>query len=183
MPISLSGARHRAKQGFRPTIRGLLVSAVAIAAGSAVAVIAASGSYAKWNGQGSITSTVVTAGTLGLTVNNASSVALSGASWSTLLPGDVVSQQVTLKNTGNVPGVVTVSTTGSFGSLLVNVQKGACGATIVGTSSTVSPTNIGVFSGAETSLVCIQVTLPSGVANGVQGASMSFTTTFTATTQ
>jgi Camelysin metallo-endopeptidase len=175
-------ARHRA-HGFRPTIRGMLISTVAIAAGSALAVFAAGGSYAKWNSGGAITSTVITAGSLGLTVNNAATVALSGASWSTLLPGDVVSQQVSLKNTGTVPGVVTVSTTGSFGTLLVHAKKGACGATITGTSSTVSPTNIGVFAGGEVSVVCLQVTLPSSVANGVQGSSMNFTTTFTATTQ
>lgn len=159
----------------------MLVSASAIAGASFLAVIAAGGSYALWNGAADITGTTVSAGSTGLTVNDASSYPLGGVPWSSLLPGDIVSQEVTVKNTGTVPGTVTASTAGSFTPLVVHVKKGACGATITGTASTVSPTDIGVFAGGEGSIVCLQVTLPATVANSAQGTSQSFLVTFTLT--
>lgn len=157
-------------------------AAAAIAGASIIAVCAAGGTYALWNGQRSIPSATIQTGTVGLTVNNAPSAVVDGTAWSKLLPGDVVSQQVTLKNTGNVPGTVTASTTGALGPLLVHLKKGACTSTIVGTSSTVLPTNLGVFVGTESSLVCLQVTMPVSAPANVQSTSQSFTVTFTSTT-
>jgi predicted ribosomally synthesized peptide with SipW-like signal peptide len=160
----------------------MLASASAIAGASVVAVIAAGGTYALWSDARAVPGATIQAGTLGLTVNGVSSYALSGAAWSKLLPGDVVSQQVTLKNTGNVPGTITAGTHGSFAPLLVHIKKGTCGAAIGGTSSTVSPTNLGILAAGEASVVCIQVTMPSTAAASVQGAAQSFSVDFTSTT-
>lgn len=181
-----SRARHRAEPASRITKRGLLASASAIAGASIIAVIAAGGTYALWDGASGISAATVHSGTTGLTVNNVASYPLSGAVWSKLLPGDVVSQQVTVKNTGNVPGTVSAVTSGSYSPLLVHVAKGNCpvapSGPITGASSTVAPTNLGVFAADEAATVCLQVTMPSTVVDGVQGASQSFTVTFTSTT-
>lgn len=178
-----SRARHRAEPASFVTIRGLLASASAIAGASLVAVVAAGGTYALWDGAAGISPTTVHSGSTGLTVNNVASYPLSGTAWSKLLPGDVVSQQVTVKNTGNVPGTVSALTTGSFTPLLVHVAKAACtGTPITGTSSTTTPTNLGVFAAGEAATVCLQVTMPAGAADTVQGTSQSFTVTFTSTT-
>lgn len=174
--------RHRATTAPRPVIRGMLASTAAIAGASVIAAFAAGGTYALWNGARSIPNATITTGTMGLTVNGASSAAVDGTAWAKLLPGDVVSQQVTVKNTGNVSGIVTAVTTGGFGPLLVHLKKGACGATISGASSTVSPTNLGVFTASEQSLVCVQVTMPASAPSGAQGTNQSFTITFTSTT-
>lgn len=181
-----SRARHRAEPKSHITIRGLLASTSAIAGASIVAVIAAGGTYALWDGGSNVSAATVHSGTTGLTVNNVASYPLSGATWLKLLPGDVVSQQATVKNTGNVPGTVSAITSGSYSPLLVHVAKGNCpvapAGPITGTSSTVVPTNLGVFTAGEAATVCLQVTMPATAVDGVQGASQDFTVTFTSTT-
>jgi Camelysin metallo-endopeptidase len=171
--------RHRVAKPRKRMVRGMLASATAIAGASIIAALAAGGTYALWNGERSIPSATITSGTLGLTVNGGSSGVLDGTAWSKLLPGDIVSQEVTVKNTGDVAGTVSATTTGGFSPLLVHVKKGACGATIVGTSSTVSPTSLGAFLPSEQSLVCVQVTMPATAPAGTQGTSQAFTITFT----
>lgn len=171
--------RHRAMPAHRPGIGGMLASASAIAGASLLAALAAGGTTALWNGERPIPDATVQAGTLGLAVDGAASAVVDGTAWSGLLPGDVVSQQLTLENTGNVPETVLAATSGAFGPLLVHLAKGACGTTIGGVSSTVAPTNLGAFAAAEQSVVCLQVTMPASAPAGAQGASQSFTVTFT----
>jgi hypothetical protein len=162
-------------------IGGMLASASAIAGASLVAVLAAGGTYALWSGERPLPEASIRTGPLGLTVNGAATATVDGTAWSRLLPGDIVSQQVTIKNVGTVPETVTVSTTGGYGPLLVHAAKGACGATITGTSSTVSPTTLGEFAAAEQSVVCLQDTMPGSAPAGAQGTSQSFTITFATT--
>ena len=180
MSTKNSGARHRASTVKRPTIKGMLASASAIAGASVIAVCAAGGTYALWNGEQSIPEASVTSGTTGLTVNGQLTAPIDGLAWSKMLPGDVISQQVTVKNTGNVPGVVTASTTGG-GPLVVHLKKNACSGTISGTSSTLSSVTLGTFNASESSIVCVQVTMPANAPAGAQGANQSFTVTFTTT--
>lgn len=175
-------ARHRAYSTLRISPGGMLAYTSAIAGASIVAVIATGGTYAMWNDSASLNGGTIQSGSLSLTVNDVASYALSGAAWSKLLPGDVVSQEVTVKNTGTVPGTVSAQTSGSFDPLLVHVKKGSCSGTIGGMSSTVSPTDLGVFAAGEASVVCLQVTMPTDAANTAQGTSQTFTVTFTSTT-
>lgn len=176
-------ARHRAAAQRRPMIGGMLASVAAIAGASVIAAGAAGGTFALWNGQQPITSATIQTGTMGLTVNGGPTAAVDGTAWAGLLPGDVVWQEITLKNTGNVSGTVTASTTGAFSPLLVHLKKGSCDSTVIGgASSTVSPTNLGVFTATEQSIVCLQVTMPATAAASVQGTNQSFTVTFTSTT-
>lgn len=190
MPKHLSGPRHRidSKTTRRAavTVGGMLASSSAIAGASIVAVIAAGGTYAMWNDSVNLNAGTIESGSTGLTVNDVASYTVDSAVWSKLLPGDVVSRQVMVKNTGTVPGVVSAATSGSFDPLLVHVAKGTCPVSpagpISGPSSTMAiPTNLGVFAVGEASIVCLQVTMPANAAN-VQGANQNFTVTFTSTT-
>lgn len=174
-------ARHRAPAQRARRIGGMLASTAAVAGASIIAVCAAGGTYALWSGQKPIASATIQTGTMGLTVDGGASAVVDGTAWSNLLPGDVVLQEVTLQNTGNVPDTVSASTTGAFGPLLVHLRKGACAAIIVGTSSTDSPTDLGVFAVGESTLVCIQVTMPATAPANVQSTNQSFTVTFTST--
>ena len=180
MALNPAGARHRASRDA--VLKGLLMSVLAVMMAIWAAMFFIGGSFAYWNDSVTINPGTVTSGTTQLKVNGGSTVALSGTTWSTMLPGDVVSQQVTLQNVGDVSTTVTALTTGSFGSLLVHTKKGACSTTITGTSSTVSPTTLGTFIAGESSAACIQVTLPTTALNSDQGTSQSFTVTFTGTT-
>lgn len=182
MPQHLSGPRHRAQPARRValTVGGMLASSSAIAGASIVAVIAAGGSYAMLTSSAPLPGGTVRSGSLDLTVNDVASYPLAGTTWSKLLPGDVVQQSVVVKNTGTVPGTVSASTIDAE-PLLVHVKKGACPTTITGASSTVSPTNLGVFAAGEASTVCVQVTLPATVAGSAQGSNQNFTVAFTST--
>src|SRR5690554_5708050 len=105
-----SGGRrpHRAGRGLA---KALLASASAIAAGVLVAVLAAGGSYALWVDEASISAGTVVSATIGLTIDEQPSVQLADSSWSNLLPGEYVSQAVTLKNTGSIPVRLDMTTT------------------------------------------------------------------------
>lgn len=186
MPRNLFASRHPAvsKVSRRAaiTIGGMLASSAAIAGAGIVAIMAAGGTYAMWNTSAKLDAGTIESGSVGLTVNGLSSYALDGTAWSHLLPGDVVSQEVTVTNTGTVAGTVTASTSGSVGPLVVHVAKGACGAPLGGPGSTVSPSDLGVFSAGEASVVCLQVTMPADAANTAQGSSQAFSVAFTSTT-
>ncbi|GAA3740447.1 hypothetical protein GCM10022239_15170 [Leifsonia bigeumensis] len=191
MPRNSCEPRHRAHQ--KPvrrtaiTVGGMLASSAAIAGASIVAVVAAGGTYAMWTSAATMSGGTISSASVDLTVNNQSSYALGGAAWSKLLPGDVVSQEVTLENTGTAASTVTAETSGPFGALLVHLARGGCpappAAPIAGPSSTVSPTDLGVFAAGEASVVCLQTTMPAGVADTVQGTGQDFTITFTAATE
>ncbi len=180
MAFNLAGPRHRDRR--HAVLTSLLLSAIAVVVAIAVALGLSAGSFAFWNDAVPVDAGVLTSGTTQLTINSGATVALSGTTWSTMLPGDVVSQQVTLQNVGNVSTAVTALTTGSFGSLLVHTKKGACSTVIAGTSTTVSPTTLGTYTGGESAVACIQVTLPTTALDSQQGTSQSFTVTFTGTT-
>lgn len=183
MPHHMPAPRHRASASSRigVAIGGILSTVAAIAGASILGVLTAGSSYAMVTSSAALPGGTIRSGSLSLTVNDVAGYALSGAAWSRLLPGDTVQQQITLTNTGTVPGTVTALTTGGYGPLLVHVAKGACTTTIPGASSTVSPTNLGSLAAGEASAVCVQVSLPSTVDNTVQGSMQDFTITFTST--
>lgn len=173
--------RHKATtkthQRFAPTVRGMLATSAAVGGASLIAIMAAGGTYALWNGSSKVSSATLTAGTLNLTVDNVASHALSDTPWTDLLPGDSVRQSVTVKNTGTTAATVTTSIGGTPGAFVVTTIKGACPAgAITGTS------NLGSFAAGEASLVCIQVALPLTALSTEQGQSRSFSVNFSATT-
>lgn len=187
MPKHLSGPRHLAhpkpSRRVALTVGGMLASSSAIAGASIVAVIAAGGTYAMWNDSASLDGGTIQSGSLSLTVNNVASYAIPAADWSKLLPGDVRRQEVTLTNTGTVPGDVSASTSGTYDPFLIHVAKGQCDATIGGQSLADAPVVLGVFAPGVPTTVCLQVTLPADAIGGAQGTARSFTIDFTATTR
>ena len=166
-------------QNFKlPTIRGMLVSTALVSLGAVLGISSAGGSFASWISSDNVSAGTITSGTLAITVNGSTAYALSGTAWSSLLPGDVASQQVTVKNTGTTAATLTASTSSPSGAIDVRVQSGACAGTIAGSSSTAAPTSLaGPLAGGASMTVCIQVSLTS---TAVQGQSAPFTMTFTA---
>ena len=90
------------------SIRTLLSTVAVFAVAIALAITAAGGSYASWNSNGAVNGGTISAGTIGLTVNGATSatVNLTGTA---LLPGRSVVQATPLQfaNTGSTPINVT----------------------------------------------------------------------------
>ncbi len=161
-----------------PTIKGLLRSVAFVAISVVVGVSTAAGSYAFLTQSASAPANTIQAGSLGLTINSATNYSLDGSPWSSLLPGDVVSRQVSVANTGTTPATVTVSTVASTSGVIeVRVKSGACSGIITGASSTTTPTILpGNLAGGASITVCIQVSLTSAA---VQNQSTPFTMTFT----
>lgn len=184
MPKHPARARHRVRRSLRHrvtfTVTGMLASAAMIGGAAIIGLASAGGSYALWNGAAPVTSNTITSGSLSLTVNTVASYALDGTVWSRMLPGDVVSQQVTLNNTGTTNATVKATATAPSGAIEVRVAKSTCAlaGTIGGTSATTSAMLLpGTLAGGASATVCIQVTLSESVA---QGQAAPFTLTFTA---
>ncbi|HNP14841.1 MAG: hypothetical protein KF739_01775 [Cryobacterium sp.] len=175
MPAHRADTRRRLRL---PGIKGLLLTTALIGAASVLGVSTAAGSFANWNRSDTVAASTLRAGSLGLTINGSANYALGGTPWSSLMPGDVASQQVSVKNTGTTPATVTVSTAAGSAPIEVRVKSGACSGTIAGPSSTTTPTTLsGTLAGGATITVCIQVTLTNAAA---QNQSAPFTMTFTA---
>lgn len=185
MSATKSKPRHRAPRsiGMRVTVSigGILTCAGLVAAGTVAGLSTSGGTYATWNGSQSVSDTTITAGSLGITVNDTDVYQLDSTAWAQLLPGDVVSQQVLVKNTGTVPAIITASAVDSSGALEVRTSKGACSAPIVGDSATITPSSLGIWAAAEESAVCVQVTLSSTAAPSMEGQSFQFDLTLNAT--
>lgn len=161
-----------------PSIKGLLLSTAMVSVAAVLGISSAGGSFALWNGADTIAASTIKAGTLGITVNDVANYALSGTAWSALMPGDVASQQVSVKNTGTTPATLTVSTSAPSGAIEVRASSGVCSGTIAGPSSTTTPTILsGTLTGGATVTVCIQVSLSP---SATQDQSAPFTMTFTA---
>lgn len=177
MPAHRDESRRRGY--FRlPSVKGMLLSTAFVGAAAILGVSTAAGSFATWHVSDSISAGTIRAGTLGITINGSSNYALTGTPWSALMPGDVVSQQVSVKNTGTTLASLSVSTSAPSGAIDVRAQSGACSGTITGPSSTTTPTALsGTLAGGATITVCIQVSLTSAAA---QNQSAPFTMTFTA---
>ncbi len=177
MPAHRDDSRRRSN--FRlPTVKGMLISTALVGGAAVLGVSTAAGSFAMWHSAAPVGASTIQAGTLGITVNGSSNYALTGTPWSALMPGDVVSQQVSVKNTGTTPATLRVSTSAPSGAIDVRAQSSACSGTIAGPSSTTTPTLLsGTLAGGATITVCIQVSL---TASAAQNQSAPFTMTFTA---
>ena len=161
-----------------PSAKGMLITATMVAGASILGVSAAGGSFATWRVSDTMASSSVSSGSLNITINGASSFALDGTDWSQLIPGDIISQQVSVKNTGTTLATISVTTAAPSAAVDVRVKSGACSGTITGASSTTTPTTLaGSLAGGATITVCIQVSLTP---TATQNQSAPFTMTFTA---
>jgi hypothetical protein len=175
-------ARHR-KSRFG--IRATLATTGAVLAGVLLALAGNAGSYALWNTTAPITDASVTSGTQGITIKYGSGIAGSTAaiptsSWSSLLPGDFVGQEVTVANTGNISSTMSAKLNAAV-PYEVRLAAGNCPATVIsGAALTTTATTYGTMPAATSSVACIQVLLPAGAAASVQGTTSAFTITITA---
>ncbi|MCC6270566.1 MAG: hypothetical protein IT190_04765 [Microbacteriaceae bacterium] len=171
---------HRAPSGFRlrsVTIGGILTSALLVGVGAFLGLTSTGSTYAFFNGSGTSPSSTVTAGSMALRVGAAGSEAASytipSAAWSSLLPGDTVRQQVSVKVTNSpsrVSSGLNIRTTAPVpAGFELRVQKGVCTAGVLtGTPLSTADVGFGTWSASETSPVCVQVTLRADVPNSLQ---------------
>lgn len=180
--------RHVLEGGRRPSIRrvgfGLRVSPVRIAAtagaillGVCAAAGTAAGSFAYLNSTVQVgTASTVTAGTSTLTLQSGAnpagtSITLPTTVWNRMLPGDIVGQTVTVRNTGDTP--LAVSTRLSVASAWeFRVASGACPVTqIPGAALSTTATAWATVAAGASPTMCIQAVLPTTAANAIQGTS------------
>jgi hypothetical protein len=165
-----------------PGIRGLLTMAAGLGVGVSMAVLAAGGSYAYLNvtvptGAGG----TITAGTSGLTLKRGADAATSALTipatdFANMLPGDVVSQQLTLANTGNVAQAVT-AVASNDGAWETRIATGTCPETLETAALTAAPISLATLGVAASQTLCLQVTLPITAPAGTMGTGVGFTVT------
>lgn len=174
-----------ASRGARASRLARRLSAAAAATGGAVlvAVLAAGGTYALWDGTRQVDAGTVTSGNTGLTINDVTSYGISGLDTTALLPGrsTITATPLTVKNTGTTPlavtpGTVTFANPSSplASQLVVAVRQAAtCTATPVGSTAT-SFTSLTLQPQASTT-ICVEVQLKAAAPASVQGLSLGFT--------
>jgi hypothetical protein len=181
--------RHRtAKTGglrlprLRVGVRALLASAGAVLAGVLIAVAGTTGSFALWNHAAPIADASVTSGSLGLTVKYGSgaagsTAAIPTASWSSMLPGDYVGQQITVASTGSVAGSLTARLSATT-PYQIRIAAGSCPSTLMSTAAlTTTASALGTIAAGASQNYCVQVALPASAAASVSGTSSPFTIT------
>ena len=176
---------------FRISARGLLTWTATIMGGILVAVFAAGGSYALWNGSAKISDVTVSSGTIGLTMEAVPALNIDG-----LVPGSSVYTAFTASNDGDADLSVVMSgtevtgqTNGLASYLIVTLANvltpGDCTKDVVGDSgpvigftSTTSPVLIDAGFSTE---YCLVVTLDPLAPDTVQDSTATFALTFDGT--
>jgi predicted ribosomally synthesized peptide with SipW-like signal peptide len=168
-----------------------------------LAVPASVGTFAFWTDDVTVTGTTFTAGTLDLRVNGLDTVtSYTTMNLTTMVPGNSVAGVLTVRNNGTAPlkyTAVTAATNADTknlrGALVVKVTGDTAvtgsspAATCAGTalSGTSTALNGGLvttgrlLAAATEEKLCVQVTLPTGAASSLQGATTDVTFTFTGT--
>ncbi len=171
---------HRAgtsKRGRFVTLSGILTSTAIIGSGAFLGLTSVGGTYAFWDGSSNVGAPVVGSGDMALAVGVAGSESASytipSTAWSSLLPGESVRQQVSVKvnnNPSRISSALVITTTDAVPTgFELRVQKGACpGAALAGTPLSTSELSFGTWGPAETSAMCVQVTLRNDAPNSTQ---------------
>jgi predicted ribosomally synthesized peptide with SipW-like signal peptide len=168
-----------------------------------LALPASVGTFAFWTDDVVITGATFSTGTLDLRVNGLDTVTgYTTMNLTTMVPGNSTAGVLTVRNNGSAPlkyTAVTAATNADAknlrGALVVKVTGdttvtgSAPSATCAGTalSGTTTVLNGGLvttgrlLAGATEEKLCVQVTLPSGAASSLQGATTDVTFTFTGT--
>jgi hypothetical protein len=185
--------RHpaNATRGARASRLARRLGAATVATGGAVlvAVLAAGGTYALWDGSRQVEPGTISTGNTGLTINSSTSYGIAGLDVTALFPGRsvITATPLTVQNTGTTPlvvtpGAVTFSNPSSPLASELNVavkHSAVCTATPVG-STPASFTSFTLQPGA-TSTVCVEVQLKATAPANVQGISLGFTATLVGT--
>ena len=162
--------------------------------------LGSAGTFAYWTDEATVTGLTITAGTLDLELQDDAddSVSFTSLNISTMMPGQSVAGVLKVENVGNVGFTYTATTAVSNSTLAGALDLKVTTGTVSGSSpsATCSGTQL---SGTGTKLdqalvstgrtlaasasenLCIQVSMPSGAASSLQGASTTVTYTVTAT--
>jgi len=198
-------ADHRAPRASRPgsvRVRALLFLGV-------LAVLVATGTYAFWTDDVTITGSTFTSGTLDLQVDGSDTYATStlGMSSTPMVPGNTSAEVLTVKNNGNVPlkytltGGLTGADAAAYSTaaaLKLTVVAGGTragtgnaatctgGTTLYGptaltnvTSTAIIGTRRGPIAAAGTEALCFQITFDAAAPTSLQAKTA--TASFTAT--
>jgi len=169
---SVVSSPSRRRRVRTPGIRGLLSIAAAIGVGISIAVLAAGGSYAYLN---------VTVTTLKRGADPATSTLTIPASvYANMLPGDVVSQTLTLANTGDARQAVTALIT-SDGAWETRIAPAACAGTLMTTALSSTPVSLTTLAAGASQAICVQVVLPVSAPGATMGTSLGYTLTLSGT--
>jgi hypothetical protein len=166
-------------RGLRVSVSSILASAATIGFGVVVAVSGTSGTFAYLSTQAQVGSATVTAGSTSLTVAYGSGTASSAGTipataWSTMLPGDVVSQEITVANPGNAKLAVTDHLYAAISYYEVRDALGTCAtATIPTTALGTSAVTLTTLAAGASAVVCVQVKLLTSAPSNLQPASAS----------
>ncbi|MFN8194470.1 MAG: TasA family protein [Nocardioidaceae bacterium] len=169
-----------------------------------VGVLAATGTtFAAWTDSVSVAGTTVTSGTIDLKVQGLDSVTgYTQLNLSNMVPGNSIAAVLAVKNSGtaSLKYTVAAAATNADGkglgtTLVVKVTGDAAvtgsspSATCAGTALTGTGTTFGtnlvstgrLLAAGATENLCFQMTLPTGAASSLQGATTNLTLTFTGT--
>lgn len=166
--------------------------------------VGATGTYAYWTDDVTVTGATFTTGNLDLLINADpdDNVAFTSISLSGMSPGSTAAGVLTVKNNGttafkytatseatnadgkNLAAGLTVKVTGAA-AISGSGQASTCGgAALAGTGSTLSGGIVAtgrLLNAGVTETLCVQVTLPTTAGNGLQDATTTATLTFAAT--
>lgn len=167
---------HRADSTLRhrfASVGGILVTTAIIGTGAFLGLTGVSGTYASFTGTAQSSSATVKAGEMKLSVGSGSNPYAIPAS-SNLFPGDSVMHSV-LVNVSNTPSTLSANISMRLNSAPVNgfvvrVKPGSCPTVPFADGTVLSTTDqsIGTWGGAQSSNVCVQVSLPATASNGAQ---------------
>ena len=191
-------AEHRSKRAARVPQRVQALLALGI-----LALPASLGTFAFWTDDVAITGTTFSTGTLDLRVNGLDTVTgYTTMNLTTMVPGNSVAGVLTVRNQGTAPlkytavtaatnadaknlrGTLVVKVTGDTSVTGSSPTASCAGAALAGTSTVLNAglvTTGRLLAGGTEEKLCVQVTLPSGAASSLQGASTDVTLTFTGT--
>jgi predicted ribosomally synthesized peptide with SipW-like signal peptide len=165
--------------------------------------IGATGTFAFWTDDVTITGTSFTAGTIDLKVNNADSITgYTSLNLATMVPGNSTAAVLTIKNNGTAPLKYTATATPSnadgkgLGAALAvkvtadsSITSTSPSATCAGTALTGTATSLNaslispgrLLAAGASETICVQVKLPDAAASALQGATTNVGFTFTGT--
>ncbi len=190
----MARSTHRRRRSGR--IRALLSLGMVLGLG-------ATGTFAYWTDDVTVSGTTFTAGTIDLRVNNSDAVTgYTALNISAMVPGNSTAGILTIKNNGTAPLKYTAAATASNAdgkglgaALVVKVTADSsvtatpptatcAGAALLGSGTALNaslvPTGRLLAAGASET-ICIQVTLPVSAVTALQGATTSVGFTFTGT--
>lgn len=183
MPQELISSRGRRKPAHRAetpprkllaSLGGMLTTTAIIGTGAFFGLTGLGETYASLTGTAQSDSSSVRAGEMTLSVGSGSSPYAIPAS-SNLFPGDSVMHSV-LVSVANKPSTLSSNvsmrlTSAPINGFVVRVKNGTCPATPFTDGALLSTTDqvIDTWGGAQSSNVCVQVSLPATVPNVAQG--------------